>query len=538
MTPDFTVRFEAHPMSVTRPRRLKILRAFLVIGAATLAACGGDQSGNFVPKSGGVGTVIAARGADAGDATVDADGSGQADVPPLADVAQDAAGTSGAAGSTDAGDAAGDAHAGSGGDASMTMADDPCTACEKARCSKPSGLSSDKGDEYALLFAAQAICFVGNGFPSTQTDVAQCASLDPGPTASAGPEQGMAKTGLCQAVLDCVHKTKCGVNDDRDCYCGAGVTLQACMDPTFVPQGACADVIENAVESIAVNTIFQNYYNICLAAGAAFFVYDNCDSNCCPQQCLGVDMDGDETLCNAPTAGTGGANGTTGAAGALGTAGAPGTAGSSSSGAAGDGGTAGGADNAGAAGAGAAGVSGTAGSASAAAGANGLVGAGGAPGGSLLQNSSFDANVADWIAGPGATVGWSAKDSAATAQSGSLDLSITGGDPNSIVDLIASQCVRVTAGSNYDASAYALVPGPTINLAGIRLIYYASIDCSGSSLATSTSPWSVQATWQPVQISGGAPVGALSAAVQLIAVKPYVMTVGEALFDAVSLTRL
>ena len=81
-----------------------------------------------------------------------------------------------------------------------------------------------------------------------------------------------------------------------------------------------------------------------------------------------------------------------------------------------------------------------------------------------------------------------------------------------------------------------LVPGPTINLAGIQLVYYASTDCSGSALATSTSPWSVQATWQPVQISGGAPVGALSAAVQLIVVKPYVMTVGEALFDAVSLT--
>ncbi len=515
-----------------------------------LASCGGGTD-NLVPGTkGGVGTVISLNGDGAvGNASgIKADGG--RDVPAVAMGGTGAVGGAGSGGGTGSGGtgsgagpggAAGGAiasggGAGNGGAGGGGPPDDPCTACEKAKCSHPAGLTSNKGDAYALLVGAYEVCFLGTGWPSASVDPSvACGGLqgETGTAATNGPERGTAKTTLCQDLLKCVHQTNCTGGEDVDnqfqCYCGAGVTIQSCSSSTFVATGVCMDQLAGALESTEFSNSENYFGDVCLANGAAFHLYDFCDANCCESAC-GLPPTGfeDPTFCNA--AGTGGASGsggTTGVGGRTGTGGSPGA------GSGGNPGTGGATQSGGTSGSG--GILGTGGGAVGSGGSTGGGGAGdsGSAGSSGLQNVHFDANVASWTASLGATISRSTNDADGSVQSGSLDLVVAGGDPTISAQFSASQCLSVTAGTIYDLGVSILIPGQTGSQGLIGLSYYVSADCSGSVAGLFSSSSFTPTTWQTFNYVAVIPAGVDSIAVKLIVQKPSGQTSAEALFDDV-----
>jgi hypothetical protein len=219
------------------------------------------------------------------------------------------------------------------------------------------------------LAQAAMLCFTG-------TDVA-----------AAGPGKGMARSKLCQDLVNCVHSTGCNAGKDEDCWCGVGADGALCASSTptttFQPSGACKAQVMAAAESTTSGVIAANFYDGTLASGAAFFILDDCDKYSVPKRnstglCL--------SACSAAQAATGTAGGTgSGGSGGHGTAGSSGGTAGSSGGTAGSGdGTAGSSGGTAGSGDGTAGSGdGTAGSSGGAAGSGtaGDTGSAGDPGG-------------------------------------------------------------------------------------------------------------------------------------------------------------
>jgi hypothetical protein len=404
------------------------------------------------------------------------------------------------------------------------VVDDPCTACEKARCSNP----VNKSD---LLLAAYEVCFLGTGVPAAA--IGPVCPTDPSSTAltaANGPMAGTAKTNLCQALLKCVHQMNCtgGIDVDNQtaCYCGtaaggAAISLNACESPTFVPTGACVQQVAAALEVSQFSVSAAAFSDPCLANGAAFVLYDFCDANCCEQEC-GMAVSGyeDPTYCNVPGSGGSGSGGASATGGSTGSGGKGGSGGAA--GASGSGGTPA-----------TGGVLGSGGS------TGGSPGTGGSPatGGSLqLQNVQFDADTAGWTASFGSTIARSPMDAVNKSQSGSLDLHLAAGDPTLSVEVAASQCVSTTGGAMYSLAVSILVPAGSSSAGALGLWFYASNDCSGPIAGSATTPSSATNAWQKVTGSAQAPAGAHSMAVRLEVVKPLGQTTAEALFDAVSVS--
>lgn len=456
-------------------------------------------------------------------------------------------GTGGAGG----GSAGSQGAAGAGGAAGNAVVDDPCTACEKSRCRMPD-LSMDVTGPggsipHALLMAAYEVCFTGTGWPSAIADPAiGCygGQTEQGATAINGPASGTAKTTLCQALLKCVHQSNCaGGQDDEplQCYCGAGVSLMTCESAGFAPTGACVSQVAAALEltDFATSTNFTN--DLCLAYGSAFWVYGYCDLNCCETEC-GITPSGyeDTSFCNATssggvsgtggTTGTGGVHGTggtTGTGGVRGTGGATGTGGViGTGGVASTGGTTGTAGGAGASGAAGSGLAGSIGSTGGSSGSGGVGG---------VQNGRFNTNAAGWTPSSGATVSWSTNDAGSSAQSGSLDLTLTG-DAAIGLQADATQCISASPGTTYNLDVDIFIPTGSSGYAA--LWFYGSTDCSGSALSVvaSTPSFATVTAWQEVYASASAPSGAHSVAVHLQLEKSVGQSSGEALFDNVMVT--
>jgi hypothetical protein len=465
------------------------------------------------------------------------------------------AGSGGSAGSPSAG--------GAGGAAGSVTPDDPCTACEKARCGNPD-LSLDVGPpensySYGSLAGAYEVCFIGTGWPSADAPpnlVCGAPQSDLLPTATNGPASGTAKTTLCQALLKCVHQTNCLEGEDNDfqleCYCGAGVSLSTCESAGFTPTGACVPQIAAALEVTDYSTSTDLFGDLCLAYGAAMYIYNQCDGNCCETEC-GLTPSGyeDPTFCNAAaTGGASGSGGTTGTGGVTGSGGTTGTGGVTGSGGTtgtggvtGSGGTTGtgGAHSSGGTVGSTGGLSGTGGTTSTG-GVHGSGGTVGSTGGSSgtggaggLQNGTFNSNTTAWAPSSGATANWNAEDAGGSAQSGSLDLTTTG-DSTISLQAAAAQCISATSGTTYNLGVEILIPMGSTSYAS--LWFYGSNDCSGSALSVvaSTPTFPTTTAWQEVSASTVAPSGAHSVAVQLQVVKSTGQTSAEALFDNVSVT--
>jgi hypothetical protein len=537
--------------------------AFAGAVAVMAASCGSSQNDPAPGTQGGTGVVLTRDVGATSNADAEADAS--ADVPidivVAADaLSPDATGAAGGGGlmsmNGGAGGAAGAAGVdggGGGGAANGGPPDSPCTACEKTKCSNPKGVPANPIQALTQI-GTNSVCFQGAGWPMSSLSPTQLGcGEEPGETGAVslgGAQQGVNKSVLCQTFLDCIHKTSCqGENYDwGDCYCGAGVGASGigmCGSPQYVPTGACKDSFLAGLESDSFAASVHDIFDPCYATGAAIEIVNDCDSNCCSQECLGMsNAFADPTYCNAPgsTAGTAGSSGAAGSgsagsrgsaggpgtAGGGGSAGAPGTAGAGGAGGAGNAGAGGTAGGAGGSAGGTAGLSGTAGSSTA--------GAGGSIS-TALQNATFDSSTAHWNGEPNVQVTRSSNDADGGAQSGSLDVALTGADPTVISKSAVWQCVAVTASANYGVSAKVLIPGTTSSEGGLDLWYYASADCSGGVTSTYSLPLSAASSWTKISATATTPAAVQSVAVRLVIVKPYTQTSAEALFDDVVVAR-
>ena len=508
--------------------------------ALVAASCSNDPNYVLPPINGGSGTVISLR-----DGGVAGGGHGGAK----------ASGTGGAGGGTIAtggigGGAAGASGAAGNGAAGSAVVDDACTACEKARCSHPMGLTSNTRDPHNQLVAEYEICFLGTGWPTDVADPSLCGNASLlGTKATSGPAANTPKTSLCQDLLKCIHQTNCVGSllspDQAQCYCGPGVSAATCQSPGFTPTGVCKDQFQAALEfDVFTPAVAGMSANSCYAEAAALAIVNVCDTDCCSQECFGVDPESvfaDTSYCNAP--GSGGATGTGGSpgtGGAIGTGGSPatggaiGTGGSAATG--GAIGTGGSPATGGAIGTGGSGTS-TGGAGGAHGGTTGSTGgASGSGGTALFQNGQFDTSTTGWTLSYGATATRSPMDAAGNAQSGSLDLTLGHGDPTISVEAAASQCVSATGGSTYGISAQILIPANSSSAGAIGFWFYTSSDCSGAIASAPMTPSSATNGWQMVKGSGQAPAGVHSMAVRLELFKPIGQTAAEALFDAITVT--
>jgi hypothetical protein len=156
---------------------------------------------------------------------------------------------------------------------------------------------------------------------------------------------------------------------------------------------------------------------------------------------------------------------------------------------------------------------------------------------SLVQNPSFDADVAGWIKEPSANESWQDQDAEKRKASGSLGVqNINVVDIDGSFMTGAKQCLAVTGGKNYLFYAKAFVASGQAGTpqGGLNVQFYNSNDCAGDPLTgrTSNLPDTVD-TWSVIQMSSQAFSNANSMSVRLVVLKPFNAQPANVLFDDV-----
>src|SRR5579863_10303616 len=195
------------------------------LAVSMLGSCGDTGNNPLLPSAqGGPGTVVPLDKDGGSDARLNGTGgkstgtaTGLGGTATATTGAGGNSGTTGMGGSPGSGGAggklatggAGGGMGGAAGAGGAVVQDDPCTACEKASCGHPAGLTSSKTSAYAGLVGAYEVCFLGTGWPSDQADPAHfCGGVTGATSAVAqnGPDQNEPKTTLCQDLLKCIHQ--------------------------------------------------------------------------------------------------------------------------------------------------------------------------------------------------------------------------------------------------------------------------------------------------------------------------------------------
>ena len=155
----------------------------------------------------------------------------------------------------------------------------------------------------------------------------------------------------------------------------------------------------------------------------------------------------------------------------------------------------------------------------------------------LVLNSHFDTDAAQWVAAANAVQAWDARD--ARSKSGSGSLMVTNQAPTMQVDasVIAGteQCIAVTEAVKYEFAAHVMIPdGQGAGEAGLNLYAFAGDACSGVFLTGLTPGMTKQTgSWVVVEGQLAMPAGARSVVVRLVASKPFKQDKLSALFDDV-----
>jgi cysteine-rich repeat protein len=158
----------------------------------------------------------------------------------------------------------------------------------------------------------------------------------------------------------------------------------------------------------------------------------------------------------------------------------------------------------------------------------------------LVANPGFDTDASGWRPEVDISLSWSAVDAAGAAASGSLV--VENDDVASIsgfVELGAEQCVPVQRTGTYDFSAQAYnTAGQGNNSAAgtIELVYFKSVDCSGSWAGVYQGPFgSAPNQWSTLAGTPTLPASTQSVLVRLLAYKPFNSPPVHILFDNVVL---
>lgn len=106
-----------------------------------------------------------------------------------------------------------------------------------------------------------------------------------------GTVGGVAKSALCQQVVECVRASECTTNMKTepytavDCFCGNNADVDACLAGTVASAtGACKEIIATASETQNVPDIAARFTDATFASGAAFQLLQ-CDSRSCVAEC-------------------------------------------------------------------------------------------------------------------------------------------------------------------------------------------------------------------------------------------------------------
>lgn len=100
--------------------------------------------------------------------------------------------------------------------------------------------------------------------------------------ASGGPAQGVAKSSLCVAAVDCAHRSACVFPAIQDCFCGAGVGQDECVRRT--PNGTCRTEFENASQQTNAARVLGAFGNPNVALGPAVRILE-CEVERCRAEC-------------------------------------------------------------------------------------------------------------------------------------------------------------------------------------------------------------------------------------------------------------
>lgn len=149
---------------------------------------------------------------------------------------------------------------------------------------------------------------------------------------------------------------------------------------------------------------------------------------------------------------------------------------------------------------------------------------------SLVQNASFDSNVAPWISGQ-----WNASNAHPVSGSGSL---LVMNDLPILADVgfnlkAAEQCIQVTGDLTYRVAARVLIPpGQGAGFGGINLWIFANDACKGT-FVTGLSPAMTEttSTWTQLDAQFKMPTAARSMIVRLAATRPFSQEKLQVLFD-------
>jgi hypothetical protein len=308
--------------------------------------------------------------------------------------------------------------------------------------------------------------------------------------AAAGAGAGMPRSALCRAVLHCARVTGCAANDPQPCFCGEGVSDILCL--AGQAHGACKGEIETAAESTSAAVIADRLADPAFASGAAFNLLRYCEAPVCGARCQGGG--GGLPDAGAPAADAGVADAHVAP---------PPDAGSSPC-----------AD----------------------------LDQDGHPDcdETLVLNARLDSELAPWTAEYGAMQSWDgAHDGLGGHASGSIAV------VNAIVVAAsgstmtgASQCVAASAGAYQVKTQVLIAAGQPAGGAGVNVQFYPTSDCSGPvSGAWSSDLVAVTGVWTIAAGGFGAPAGAGSMRVRLVAVKDFAAMPFEAHFDNILLER-
>lgn len=171
-------------------------------------------------------------------------------------------------------------------------------------------------------------------------------------------------------------------------------------------------------------------------------------------------------------------------------------------------------------------------------------GAGGRPGpgcgtdcATLVDNGTFDRNIADWAFDASLEEEWSTLDARGQPSSGSLVLRSTGPqDQDGYLVLGTGQCVEAQSGVDYHYAAQVWFDADQGDgSCGIELLFFDELGCRGTSLDTRTEIARTPADWLPVATNPPTPAGTRSLLLRLILVRPYRSAGFSASFDDVVL---
>jgi hypothetical protein len=155
---------------------------------------------------------------------------------------------------------------------------------------------------------------------------------------------------------------------------------------------------------------------------------------------------------------------------------------------------------------------------------------------SLLKNSGFKLDTADWTGDVGAKLTWSDSNAFADLPSGSAVVASALGpaEMDGLILAVAGQCIPIASGENLEIMANLFIKsGQGQGLAGISVFFFDMPDCMGSIKDSFDTSGGATDTWFTLRGTHTVAEGVSSMRMRLTVARPYRSASFEAQFDNV-----